>query len=144
MNPLDGSLSPMTLLANVGAGLVAPIFNAGKNRSALLAAQSAQRETGLTFQNALLEAGQEVNDAYIDYNSSEEMMKYYVSRAISLDKARQDTEYLMRNSLDKTYLDVLYAYTNFFDAKLMVIANQAKKMQAVVSIYSALGGGAIN
>lgn len=142
VDPGTGALSPITQLANVGAGLVAPIFNAGKNRSELLKAKSLQREARLSFDNTLLEAGREVNDAFIDLRNSETNVAFHKSRAEALDKAREDTEYLMRNSLDKTYLDVLYAYTNSFEARLTLIANQAKRLQSVANIYSALGGGA--
>jgi len=141
VNPVTGELSPMSLLANVGAGLVAPILSAGQNSAAYRAAQSRQREARLAFDKALLTAGNEVNDAYFAYNSYTEKSGYYETRVASLDKARKDTEYLMKNSLDKTYLDVLFAYSSYFDSVLSLIANRAGKMQASVDLYAALGGG---
>jgi len=142
VNPVTGEWSPMSALANLGAGLVAPILNAGKNRATLKAAQSQQREAMLNFNQIILQSGNEVNNALSDYHSCDQKAVFYTAQVRHLDKAREDTEYLMKNSLDKTYLDVLIAYTSFFDAKLNLIANQAKRMQAVVSLYSALGGGA--
>lgn len=143
VNPATGALSPINALASVGAGLTAPILSSGKNISSYRAAQSSQREARLMFEKTLLEAGREVNDALSDFNSRSEMMKSYASRVKSLQKAYEDTEYLMRNSFDKTYLDVLYANTTYFNAKLEAIENVAKLLQAGVNLYSALGGGTI-
>jgi len=140
VNPASGALSPMSLLADVGAGLTVPILNAGANRVAYRTAQSRQREARLMFDKTLLEAGSEVNDAFVQLRANQRMAASYKIRVAALDKARQDTEYLMTNSLDKTYLDVLYAYSSFFTAKLSLISNQAQELQALVSIYTSLGG----
>jgi len=143
MDPMTGALSPINLLANVGAGLVAPIFTAGTNMSKYRAAQSVQRESRLMFDKTLITAGKEVNDALCEFKTRSEMCKSYETRVKSLERAYKDTEYLMRNSFDKTYLDVLYANTNYFQAKLSAIDNLARLLQAGVNIYSALGGGTI-
>lgn len=144
INPANGQMSPMSLLGNVGAGLVAPILNAGTNKAALRYAQSRQRETRLNFDKVLLSAGNEVNDALTEYYDCAKMEEYYIASAKDLVKARDDTEYLMKNSLDKSYLDVLFANNSFFEAKLTAIANNTKKLQALVTLYSALGGGCSN
>jgi len=142
VNPATGEFSPMSALTGIGAGLVAPILNGGQNRADLQIARSRQREARLDFDQIILTAGNEVNNALSEYNSCNGKAVFYTAQVQHLDKARVDTEYLMKNSMDKTYLDVLIAYNSFFDAKLNLIANQAKKMQAAVSLYSALGGGA--
>ena len=133
----------MTPLVDVAASLTVPILSAGKNRAAYKAAKSKQEETKLAFTQTLLAAGKEVNDAFLEYENCLKLKDEYIGRAQSLDRARKDTEYLMRNSLDKTYLDVLYANTNFLDAQLNAIANRTKMLQSVVTLYAALGGGAI-
>jgi len=142
INPATGEFSPMSALTNITAGLVAPILNAGQNRANLKAAESRQREAKLYFNQTIMTAGNEVNNALSDYVACNGKAVFYANQVMNLNKARIDTEYLMKNSMDKTYLDVLIAYNSFFDAKLNLIANQAKKMQAVVSLYNALGGGA--
>ena len=140
---IKGEGTILTPLVDVAASLAAPILTAGKNRAAYNAAKSKQEETKLAFTQTLLAAGKEVNDAFLEYENCLKLKDEYVGRAMSLDQARKDTEYLMRNSLDKTYLDVLYANTNFLDAQLNAIANRTKMLQSVVTLYAALGGGAI-
>ena len=143
VNPATGALTPITMLGSVGAGLVAPILSSGKNKAAYRAAQSRQREARLDFDQTLLTAGKEVNDALSEFNTRVRMSQTYKTRVESLQKAYEDTEYLMRNSFDKTYLDVLYANTSYFTAKMSAIENHALMLQAGVNLYSALGGGAI-
>lgn len=140
---LSGSVDPLSPLMGIAASLTAPILAAGQHRANLEAAASRQNEAKLSFTKTLLEAGKEVNDAFNDFNIAGKMADDHYARVLSLDQARKDTEYLMRNSLDKTYLDVLYANTNYLEAKLNAIANQTKRLQAVVNIYTALGGGYI-
>jgi len=140
---IKGEGTILTPLVDVAASLTAPILSAGKNMAAYKAAKSQQEQTKLAFTKTLLEAGKEVNDAFLEYENSVKLMDEYYGRAMSLDRARRDTEYLMRNSLDKTYLDVLYANTNFLEAMLNAIANRTLMLQSVVDLYVALGGGAI-
>jgi len=137
-----GASVPMTAIANLSANLVAPILNAGVNRSNLKIAESAQREAKLNLDKAILTAGQEVNDAMVDYNTCTAKILHYDYEIASLIQARNDTETLMQNSEGKTYLDVLTAHNALIDAMFAAIANKAMRMQAAVSFYAALGGGA--
>jgi len=143
VNPVTGAISPMTMLAEVGAGLVAPIFRAGANRSTLKKAESKQREARINFDKTLMTACKEVNDYCGMYGTAKALSAYYETQVAALDKARKDTEYLMLNSFDKTYLDVLYANTSYFNTVLSMISNKTQEMQAYVGLYSALGGGTI-
>jgi len=138
-----GGSGDMGLLSEVSAGLLAPVFSAGANRTAYKKAESARLQAKINFDKTLLEAGREVNDAMAEYKTRTEMASNYESLVKSLDQAREDTEYLMKNSLDKTYLDVLYANTTYYEAKLSLIENKARRLQAAVALYSALGGGAL-
>lgn len=136
-----GATVPMTAIANLSANLVAPILSAGVNKANLKYAQSAQREAGMAFDKAMLTACREVNDAMIDYNTCSAKMVHYETQVENLQKARNDTEYLMQNSEGKTYLDVLTAHNALINAKFEMIANKAQRMQAMIAFYTALGGG---
>lgn len=140
-NILSGAIAPITFLGDLGAGLVAPIFSAGKNKSKLRLAESQQREARLVFDQALLNAGMEVNNALVSGKACIAMSIFYDSQVASLIKARDDTELLMNNSQEKTYLDVLAAHNALIEAQFNRIANRAEGLQAIVSLYAALGGG---
>lgn len=142
VNPVTGALSPISLLSEVGAGITMPILAAGANISKLKKVQSKQREARLEFDKTLLAAGIEVNDALNSYHARTDMVAKYQDQVKALRQASIDTEYLMKNSSDKTYLDVLIAYTSYFDAQFALIGAQTEKLQQGVAIYSAIGGGA--
>lgn len=140
-NVVSGALVPMSFLGNIGAGLVAPIFSAGVNRTKLKVAESQQRVAKINLEKALLNAGMEVNSALIDMKGFREKAQFYDAQVISLVKARDDTELLMNNSQDKTYLDVLAAHNALIEAEFNHISSKANILQAMVNVYSALGGG---
>lgn len=140
---INGDAALLSPLVSIAANLTAPILNAGRNVAALREAESRQRETKLVFTRTLLEAGKEVNDACLAYTSCRKMADDHRARVLALNQAREDTEYLMLNSLEKTYLDVLYANTNYLEAKMTAISNEAQMLQSVVTLYEALGGGSI-
>lgn len=141
-NYVNGSIVPMSFLANLSAGLVAPIFNRGINRTNLKIAESRQREARILFDKTLYEAGIEVNDAMSDYLSCTEKALFYLTQVKCLLQAREDTELLMNNSNDKTYIDVLMAHNALIDAEFALISNRAQRLRSVVNLYAALGGGA--
>ena len=57
-----------------------------------------------------------------------------------LTKSVEDTKALYRSS-SSSYLEVLTAEQNLLNAKLSKVTDDFNKMQAVVSLYTALGGG---
>lgn len=142
VSPGSGALTPITALATLGAGITVPVLNAGVNRSNLKKAESMQREARISFDKTLLNAGMEVNNAINSYNSYIVMEDYYKGQVEALKQACIDTDYMMKNSSDKTYLDVLIANTSYFDAVLGQIAAKTKRLQAAVSLYESIGGGA--
>lgn len=140
-NIVNGSVVPLGFLGNIGANLVAPVLSKGQNKAKLREAESRQREARLTFDKTMLVAGQEVNDALASIAGCKEKFVHYSDQTKSLVKAREDTELLMYNSQDKTYLDVLMAHNALIEAEFNGIATYAEGLQAVVQLYAALGGG---
>ena len=48
----------------------------------------------------------------------------------------------MESSSNTTYLEVISAQSSLLNAEISEVTDQLSKMQAVVSLYQALGGGA--
>jgi len=140
-NLVSGAIVPISFLGNLGAGLVAPVLNAGRNKANLKIAESKQNEARINFDKTLLNAGKEVNDAIVTLISLRESAQYYEQQVKSLTKARKDTELLMKNSQNKTYLDVLTAHNALIEASFNRSSNKANALQALVNLYTALGGG---
>ena len=57
-----------------------------------------------------------------------------------LTKNVEDTRALYKSS-GSSYLEVLTAQTQLLNARLKQVTNDFNKMQSVVSLYTALGGG---
>ena len=71
----------------------------------------------------------------------EDMMKAYTDLyLLGYAKSVEDTKALYRSS-GSSYLEVLTAEQNLLNAQLSKVTDDFYKMQAVVSLYTALGGG---
>jgi outer membrane protein TolC len=93
-----------------------------------------------SWQNSILSAGSEVSNALVLYNSSDEKSKLEEKQIAVLKKNVEDTKLLL-SSAGSTYLEVITAEQSLLNAELSKIADDFYKMQAVVNLYYALGGG---
>ena len=127
------------LLSAVGS-LTQPIFAHGQIIAGLKVAKSKQEQAFNTWQNAVLSAGSEVSNALVLYNSSDEKSKLEEKQVASLKK---NVEYnkMLFNDGSATYLEVITAQQSLLNAELSKVADDFYKMQAVVNLYYALGGG---
>ena len=129
------------LLSAVGS-LVQPIFQHGQIVAGLKVAKAQYEQAYNTWQNAVLKAGNEVSNALVQYNSSAEKAELDGKRVQVLTKNVEDTQKLMESSSNTTYLEVISAQSNLLNAEISEVTDQFNKMQAVVNLYQALGGGA--
>ena len=88
----------------------------------------------------MLSAGSEVSNALVLYNSSEEKSQLEAKQVESLKKNVEYTK-LLFNDGSSTYLEVITAQQSLLNAELSKVADDFYKMQAVVNLYYALGGG---
>ena len=95
------------LLSTVGS-LTQPIFQKGTNIARLKVAKAQQEEARLGFQQTLLNAGSEVNEALVQYQTATEKTDYYTRQVESLGRALESTSLLMTHG-NTTYLEVLTA-----------------------------------
>jgi len=129
------------LLSAVGS-LVQPIFQHGQIVAGLKVAKMQYEQKYNIWQNAVLKAGNEVSNALVSYNASAEKGKLDGMRVKVLKQNVEDTKKLMESSSNTTYLEVITAQSNLLNAEISEVTDQFNKMQAVVNLYQALGGGA--
>lgn len=127
------------LLQAIGS-LVQPIFQNGRLVAQLKVAKATQEQAYNTWQNAVLAAGSEVSNALVLYNSSDEKSKLEQKQIESLTKNVQYTKDLFSMG-GSTYLEVITAQQSLLNAELAKVQDDFYKMQAVVNLYYALGGG---
>ena len=133
-------VNPGKFLASAVGSLTQPLFNRGQVIAQYRIAQAQQEEASLAFQQTLLNAGSEVNDALVAYQTSREKTILFDKQIVSLEKALKSTSLLMEHGTS-TYLEVLTARQSLLSAQLSQTANRFSEIQSVVNLYHALGGG---
>ncbi|MDY0903785.1 efflux transporter outer membrane subunit [Pedobacter sp. CFBP9032] len=130
-----------SIFYNLVGGLTQPIFAKGANKARLTTAQANQQIAFYTFQQTLLTGGQEVSNALYAYQTAEEKEATRAKQIASLTKAVDFTKELLRYSSATNYTDVLTSEQSLLTAQLNGINDRLQKLQSVVNLYRALGGG---
>ncbi len=137
----NGLVNPGKMLLSAVGSLVQPIFQHGQIVAGLKVAKMQYEQAFNSWQQSILSAGSEVSNALVLYNSSDEKSQIEARQIEVLKKNVEDTKALMASS-GSTYLEVIQAQSSLLNAQLSKVADDFYKMQAVVNLYQALGGGA--
>ena len=127
------------LLSAVGS-LTQPIFQHGQIVAGLKVAKMQEEQAFNKWQNLILKAGNEVSNALLLYNASDEKAKLEAKQVKVLEQNVTDTKQLY-TSKGSTYLEVIQAESSLLNARISKVTDDFTKMQAVVNLYQALGGG---
>ena len=136
-----GVVNPGKWLLSAVGSLVQPIFMKGQLTAGLRVAEAQYEQAYNTWQNTVLQAGSEVSNALVLYNSSNEKSALETQQIDVLKKNVEHTQLLFKSS-GSSYLEVITAQQSLLNAQLSKITDDFHKMQAVVNLYQALGGGA--
>lgn len=128
------------ILSAVGS-LTQPIFANGQLIAGLKVAKLQYDQALNTFQSTVLKAGNEVSNALVAYNTAKEKSELEEKQVNVLRQNVEDTKLLYKSS-GSTYLEIISAESQLLSAQLSKVADDFYKMQAVVTLYQALGGGA--
>ncbi|MBR6275652.1 MAG: TolC family protein [Prevotella sp.] len=137
---VNGTVNPGKMLTNFFASLVQPIFARGALIANLKVSKLQYEQAFNNWQNTILAAGNEVSNALVNYNQYDANSKLEAQRVELLTKTVADVRKLYERS-GSTYLEVLTAETQLRSAQINKVTDDFSKMQAVVSLYTALGGG---
>ncbi len=140
-NNLAHFFDASAFFGNIVAGLVQPIFQNGLNRQRLEIAKGQEQEFLLTFGKILLTAGQEVSNALFNYQAATDKIDTREKEIHFLQKSVDYTRELMKADAKANYTDVLTSEQNLLSAQLEGVDDRLQQLQAVVALYSALGGG---
>jgi NodT family efflux transporter outer membrane factor (OMF) lipoprotein len=145
----DGGLSAYTLsnffdhslFYTLIGGLTQPIFNNGRNQANLKIAKAQQQEAFYNFKKSTLTAGEEVSNALYAYQMAVEKETTRTKQLDALETSVDFTNELLRYSSATNYTDVLTSEQSLLSAQLSSINDKVQKLQAIVNLYKALGGG---
>ncbi len=133
-------LSGNTATWNFAPTITIPIFNAGRNRANLAAAEASQKIELASYEKSIQTAFREVADSLADTQTfssqipiAADLIKTQTTR---FDLANQ--RYLQGES---PYLEVLTAQQELFNAQLSLLNAQFNNLNARITLYKSLGGG---
>ena len=127
------------VLSAVGS-LTQPIFQHGQIVAGLKVAKAQQEQALNTFQQTILKAGNEVSNALLAYNTCDEKSQLDEKQVKIYEQNVEDTRQLYA-SKGSSYLEVIQAQSGLLNARISKVTDDFNKMQAVVNLYQALGGG---
>jgi NodT family efflux transporter outer membrane factor (OMF) lipoprotein len=132
--------NPGELMFQAMASLAQPIFNNGKLVANLKVSKSEEKIAQMKYQQTILEAGKEVSDALHLYEATGKKLIEDKAQIAQLEKAVEFTNALFQSG-QSSYLEILSAQQSLLSAELTEVSDYVQRMQAVISLYSAVGGG---
>lgn len=132
--------NPAVMLWNAIGSLTQPIFQRGKLIANLKVTKAEEQIAKMNYQQTILEAGKEVSDALFLYDTADTKLAEHQAQVSEMQKAVE-----MNNDLFQagkaTYLEIITAQQSLLSAQLNEVSDTFQRMQAVINLYSALGGG---
>lgn len=122
------------------ASLAQPIFNRGKLISNLKVSKAEEEIARLNYKQALLAAGQEVNDALFAIEIAAKNLDSHQKQCEELKRSLQVSEALYKTG-NATYLELITARQSLLNAELNLVSDRFTRLQSVINLYNALGGG---
>jgi multidrug efflux system outer membrane protein len=133
---LSGPAEAWTL----AGALTGPIFTFGGIKGRVQSAEALQREALAFYEQTILNAFREANDALVGSIKKREEAEAQAKRVVALREYAR----LARLKFDNgyaSYLEVLYADNELFGAELAAVRSQAERYTQLVDVYKAMGGG---
>ncbi len=125
---------------SLGAGLLQPIYNAGRNKRNLEATQARYDAALAQYQKAALNGYREVADALV---AIQKLAEVRVQREFGVT-ALVDASDLARSRYDSglaSYIEILTADQDLFQQQLLLAAVRGAELRARAELYRTLGGG---
>jgi multidrug efflux system outer membrane protein len=134
------AFNPTSFVYNAMGNLVAPIFNGGKLRSNVKMSEARKEEMLANYGKTIIHSLKEVSDALLQVQK----LKDIVDREKETEKAARTAFELsdqLYNAGYASYLDVINAQALLFQSQVSLSQAQSDELTAMVTLYSALGGG---
>jgi multidrug efflux system outer membrane protein len=123
-----------------GLGLAGPLLNAQSLGFEQRAAEAQAKQALAQYEQTILIAFKEVEDALVAISTISEQLKAQRQQVDALHSALHIANLRYQGGIT-SYVDVLLAKRNLFDAEFSLSAAQRFHLVSVVQLYNALGGG---
>ena len=139
-NDLSNLIDSDASIWNLGANLFQPLFTGGKNKQRVEIEKARAEQLLKQYELTVLQSFREVEDAlvairtYRDESAAREMQTRAATNASMLSRARY-------NGGVTSFLEVLDSERSLFQAELATSEVRRARLESIVALYKALGGG---
>jgi len=137
---LSGLLSGDSSYWELVGGITQPLFNAGKLRNNLTAAEERAYQASLAYKKVVMSAFLEVSNELMAFKSSETIYLAQKKLLMASREYERLARIRYRNGVASA-LDLMDAQRKLFDAQLSFSSAKKERLVTFVNLYRALGGG---
>lgn len=131
---------PASLFGSVAGSLLQPVFRQKKLKTQYELANISREQTVIRFRQTVLVAVGEVSDAYVQLDKLKQQQDLATTRTGTLQQATRNSELLFKNGM-ANYLEVITAQGNVLQSELELAGLKKARLDAMVDLYRAAGGG---
>ncbi len=125
---------------SLGPAITVPIFHAGRHHANVEVSRAQQEQALIAYEQTIQRAFREVDDILIAHRKIRET-RTTRERLVTVSREAMQLAHLEYLHGQASYLDVLSAQREVFDADVALVHTQRDQRIAVVQLYKALGGG---
>lgn len=143
LNAFDASLlteTPASLIYNVAGDLVAPLVNRNAIKAAYIGASAHQMQAVFEYEQTVLNAYVEVVNQLSNIRNLRNSYDLRKQQVDALSSSINLSTNLFR-SARADYMEVLLTQRDALESKFELVETQKQRMNAMVNMYQALGGG---
>jgi outer membrane protein, multidrug efflux system len=137
---LQGLVNPANEVYSIAAGLTQPIFQGGALRAQVAFSKARYTELLTTYHKTVLTAFSNVEDALVATQQTAEQQKRQQDAVATAKRAFEFAEMQM-SAGTVNILTVLNTENALFSAQDQLVQDNFLRLQALVDLYTALGGG---
>jgi NodT family efflux transporter outer membrane factor (OMF) lipoprotein len=132
--------TPQSLAYNLAGSLLAPLLNRAAIKADYRSANARQVQAVFEYERSILQA---YTDVVNQLNAMSNLRQRYeqLSQQVEALKTAIDVSNVLYRSAHLDYYEVLMTRRDSLEAEMELVETKKQQMQALVSIYQALGGG---
>jgi multidrug efflux system outer membrane protein len=127
-------------VASLALGISGPLFTFGAIKGQVMSAEAGREEAMLFYQQTILNALRETNDALIGSQKKVVELDAQLKRVGALRNYSRLSRLRFDNGA-ASYVEVLVAENDLFSAELNAVNTRAERFTQVINVYKAMGGG---
>jgi multidrug efflux system outer membrane protein len=125
---------------DIGASITAPIFTFGRIEGQIQSAKAVRQQAEDRYRFTILNALKEVNDALVSTDKNSQSFQALKQRENALASYARLADMRYEGGA-ASYLEVLYANNELFQAQLNTISSQIGYYSSLINVYKSMGGG---